>query len=120
MAVALVLPLATAFNCTELDGEEYKICNYVEDTDWSQSEKDAVIQDMIDSGEASLDGNFDSILDKPIEETIQLNKLEESPKISDENKKFLIDFSSISIFGYTSYIFLKRYYLLWSPLWVAE
>ena len=120
MAVAIVSPLATAFNCTELDGEEYRVCNYVEDTNWPQEEKDAVIQDIINSGEASLDGDFESTLDKPIEETIQLNKLEENPKISDENKKVLIDFSSISIFGYTIYIFLKRYYLLWSYLWVAE
>ena len=119
-AVAIAIPLATAFNCTELDGEEYKVCNYVENTDWPQFEKDAIIQDMINSNEASLDGNFNSILNKPIKETIQLNKLEENPKISDENKKFLIDISSISIFGYVIYIFLKRYYLLWSFLWVVE
>ena len=116
MAVALVLPLATAFNCTELDGENKNICNYIENTDWTQSEKDSVIQDLINTGGSSLDGDFDSILNKPIEETIQLNKLEENPKISDENKKFLIDFSSISIFGYVIYIFFKRYYLLWSFL----
>ena len=116
MAVALALPLATAFNCTELDGENENICNYIENTDWTQSEKDSVIQDLINTGGSSLDGDFDSILNKPIEETIQLNKLEENPKISDENKKFLIDFSSISIFGYVIYIFFKRYYLLWSFL----
>ena len=91
LAVALVLPLATAFNCTKLDGEEHKICDYIEDMDWSQSEKDAVIQDMIDSGDASLDGNFNSILGDEIENTIQLNQLEETAlKISDDNKKFLI------------------------------
>jgi hypothetical protein len=111
MAVALALPLATAFNCTALDGEEKKVCNYIEDMDWSQSEKDDVIQDMLDSGEASLDGDFDSILDKPIEDTIELNKLEEV-SISNESKKFLIDFSSFSIFGYVVYAFLKKYYLL--------
>ena len=113
MAVALALPIATAFNCTELDGEEYKVCNYIEDMDWPQSEKDDVIQEMLDSGEASLDGDFDSILDEPIEDTIELNKLEEVDLgISDENKEFLIDFSSMSIFGYVIYAFLKKYYLL--------
>ena len=120
MVVALALPLATAFNCTELDGEEYKVCNYIEDQSWSQEEKDEVIQDMINSGDASLDGDFESILDKSIKETIQLNKLEETDlEISDENKEILIDFSSFSIFGYVIYAFLKRYYLLWSFLWAA-
>jgi len=112
LAVALALPLATAFNCTALDGENKKVCNYIESTDWSHSEKDSIIQNMIDSG-GSLNGDFKSIQNKPIEETIQLNKLEKADiKISDENKKFLIDFSSISIFGYVVYSFLKKYYLL--------
>ncbi|MFH1238392.1 MAG: hypothetical protein V1491_03060 [archaeon] len=113
MAVALTLPSATAFNCTALDGENKNICNYIEATDWSQSEKDTTIKNIINSGGASLDGDFDSILNKPVEDTIQLNKLEEVDlKISYENKEFLIDFSSISIFGYVVYSFLKRYYLL--------
>ena len=113
MAVALALPLATAFNCTTLEGEEHQVCNYIESTSWSQYEKDKVTKNMISSGGASLDGNFNSILDKPIEDTIQLNKLEEVDlKISEENKEFLIDFSSISIFGYVVYSFLKKYYLL--------
>lgn len=113
LAVALALPLATAFNCTGLDGVEYRACNYIEDTDWPQFEKDTIIQDMIDSGSISFDGNFDSILNNPTEDTIQLNKLEEMELgVSDENKRFLIDFSSISIFGYVVYSFLKKYYLL--------
>ena len=112
MAVALTLPLATAFNCTALDGENKKVCNYIEGQPWSQSEKDSVIQDMIDNG-GTLDGDFNSILNKPVEDTFQLNKLEEVDlKISDENKTFLIDFSSISIFGYVVYAFLRKYYLL--------
>jgi len=110
-AVALVLPLATAYNCTALDGENKKICNYIETQPWSQSEKDFVIQEAIDSGN-SLDGDFVSITTQPIKEEVQLNKLEEVEPISDENKKFLIDFSSISVFGYIVYAFLKRYYLL--------
>lgn len=111
MAVALALPLATAFNCTALDGENKKICNYIEDQPWSQSEKDSVIQNAIDNGE-TLNGNFESIMDKPVPEEIQLNKIEEVEPISEENKKFLIDLSSLSVFGYVVYSFLKRYYLL--------
>jgi len=114
MAVALAAPEASAFNCTALSGEDYKVCNYVEGTSWSQSEKDSVIQNMINSGGSSLDGNFNSIMDRPVVDTIQLNKLEEVDlKISEENKVLLIDFSSISIFGYIIYSFLKWYFLLW-------
>ena len=111
LVVALASPLATAFNCTKLGGEEHQVCNYIENTNWPQSEKDKVIQDMINSGKASLNGDFESILNKPLEEIVQLNKLEKV-EISEENKKFLKDFSSISIFGYVIYSFLKKYYLL--------
>ena len=110
--VDLVLPLATAFNCTQLDGEEYDMCQYIENTNWPQSEKDAVIQDLINSGGISLDGDYESILDRPIED-IQLNSIEESQfEISDEDKTFLIDFSSVSLFGYMIYSFLKKSHLL--------
>ena len=112
MVVALALPLATAYNCTALDGENKRVCNYIEGQSWPQSEKDSVIQDMIDFG-GSLNGDFESIMNKPVEDTIRLNKLEEiGLEISDENKDFLIDFSSISVFGYVIYAFLKEYYLL--------
>ena len=113
MVVAIVSPLATAYNCTTLNGEDKRICNYIEDQDWPQYEKDDVIQDAIDSG-SSLDGSFESTLGNPAE-TIQLNKIQEV-NISEENKEFLIDFSSFSIFGYIVYAFLKRYYLLLSLL----
>ena len=113
MAAALVLPLVSAFNCTPLYGEEYKVCNYIEDTNWRQSEKNEVISNMINSGGLSLDGEFESTLNRPVEDGIQLNRQEKIElKISEENKEFLIDFSSISIFGYLVFSFLKRYYLL--------
>jgi len=112
MAVAIVLPLATAYNCTALEGENKNICNYIEGQPWSQSEKDSVIQDAIDSG-SSLNGDFVSITTQPIKEEIQLNTIEEvGPRVSDENKEFLIDFSSISIFGYFLYSLAKKYYFL--------
>jgi hypothetical protein len=111
LAVAIVLPLATAYNCTKLEGENKNVCNYIESQSWSQSEKDSVIQDAIDNGK-TLDGNFESIIGKPVG-VIKLNTIEEVDiKISDENKKFLIDFSSFSVFGYVVYSFLKKYYLL--------
>jgi hypothetical protein len=113
LAVAFGVPLATAFNCTELNGEEYKVCNYIEDQNWPQSEKDNLIQDAIDSNDASLKGNFKPTLGKEIPCTIQLNKPEAITQIiSDDNKIFLIDLSSISLFGYIIYAFLKKYYLL--------
>jgi len=112
-AVALILPTATAYNCTKLKGENKKICNYIESTDWSQSEKDSLIKNIINSGGASLDGNFISIMNKPIEDSIQLNKPEDADfEISDENKKFLIDFFSISLFVCVVYSFFKKHYLL--------
>ena len=112
MAVAIALPLATAYNCTALDGENKRVCNYIEDQDWSQSEKDSVIQNAIDNGE-SLDGDFESIMNQPVPDVIQLNTLEEVDyKINEDDKKFLIDFSSISLFFYVVYSFVKKYYLL--------
>jgi len=109
MAVALVLPLATAFNCTALHGEDKKICNYIEDQDWKQRDKDNIIQDMINN-KGSLNGDFESIIGKPVD-IIQLNKIQEV-SISKENKEFLIDISSFSILGYVVFSFLKKYYLL--------
>jgi hypothetical protein len=111
MAVALALPLATAFNCTALDGEEQDVCNYIEDTNWPQEEKDEAIQNMIDSGDASLDGDFISIFGNEFEDVVELNTQEVvGLQISEENKEFLLDFSSISFFGYLIFSFLKNYF----------
>jgi hypothetical protein len=107
--LAVALPLATAFNCTRLDGEDFEICTFIENTDWPQKEKDLVIEDLLGS---SMEGNFESELDKEIIDPIQLNKLKESEKkIEEENKEFLLDISSISIFFYFIYCFLKKYFL---------
>ncbi len=110
MAVALALPIATAYNCTKLEGENKNVCNYIEGLSWSQSYKDAIIQDSVDKG-GSLNGDFVSIVGKPVG-VIELNKIEEVDQVSEENKKFLVDFSSFSVFGYVVYAFLKKYYLL--------
>ncbi|MFA5953329.1 MAG: hypothetical protein WC812_01930 [Candidatus Pacearchaeota archaeon] len=111
-AVAFILPLATAFNCTALNGEEHNSCIYIENTDWSQSDKDLVIQNILDSGGVSLNGDFESIFDKEINDSIKLNNIEESElKIDKENKIFLMNFSLISLFGYSLFSFLKGFYL---------
>lgn len=108
------LSVATAFNCTALDGENYKVCKYVENTDWSQEEKDSVILDMINSGDASLDGDFEPLDTATIDNSIELKRVQdEELKIDEENKKFLLDLSSFSIFGYFIWEFLKQYFLLW-------
>ncbi|MCA9487801.1 MAG: hypothetical protein KC516_02460 [Nanoarchaeota archaeon] len=107
---AVALPLATAFNCTSLNGENYEMCNYIENTNWPQDQKDIVIEEIIGS---SMNGDFESELDQELVDPIELNELEEnSLKIEEENKKFLLDISSLSIFGYFSFLFLRRYFLL--------
>lgn len=112
-AVAIVLPLATAYNCTPLYGENKRVCNYVEKQNWPQSEKDSIIQDAIDSG-GSLNGNFVSITTKK-KKDVELNKIGDvGPLIVEEDKKFLIELSSISIFGYVIYSFGKRHLSLLS------
>jgi hypothetical protein len=116
LAVAICSHLATAYNCTALDGENKRVCDYIERQSWSQSEKDSVIQEMIND-RGTLNGDFVSITTRLTEEEIQLNKMEVPDSlISDENKEFLIDFSSISLFGYIIYSFIKKYYLLQSIL----
>jgi len=109
MAVALVAPLATACVCFDYNKDEHQICHYLKDEGFSRSERKMIIQEMNDSG-GSLNGNFDSIIGKPVG-TIQLNQIGKVG-ISQENKKFLINFSSLSIFGYVIYAFLKKYCLL--------
>jgi len=112
LAVTLIQGV-TAFNCTSLEGEEQDVCEYIEDTNWPQDEKDEAIQNMIDSGGATLDGDFVSILGTEFEEVIELNSLEIIGwNISSENKTFLIDLSSLSIIGYLLFSFLKSYFYL--------
>jgi hypothetical protein len=65
---------------------------------------------MIDNG-GTLNGNFESIMNKPVP-IIPLNKPENVDLISEENKRFLIDLSSLSVFGYVIFAFLKSY-ILW-------
>jgi hypothetical protein len=108
------LSSATAYNCTALDGENYNVCKYIENTEWSQEEKDSVISDMINSGDASLNGDFEPLDTNQIDDSIEFKTINnEDSKISEENKRFLLDLSSFSIFGYFIWEFLKQYFLLW-------
>jgi len=112
LAVTLIQGVA-AFNCTMLDGEEQEVCEYIEDSDWSENYIDFVIESLLDSDDVSLEGDFDSVMDDEIEEVIELNSLETIGwNISDENKTFLIDMSSLSLIGYVLFSFLKSYFYL--------
>jgi len=96
-----------------LDGEEQEVCEYIEDSDWSENYIDFVIESLLDSDDVSLEGDFDSVMDDEIEEVIELNSLETIGwNISDENKTFLIDMSSLSLIGYVLFSFLKSYFYL--------
>jgi len=46
MAVALVLPLATAFNCNELNAGDKEICNQIQQSGLTSLEKDLLISDI--------------------------------------------------------------------------
>ena len=43
LAVALALPLATAFNCNELNLEDRELCNSIQQSSLSSIEKDLLI-----------------------------------------------------------------------------
>jgi hypothetical protein len=46
LAVALALPLATAFNCQELTGGDFEICNSIQQSGLTSLEKDLLISDI--------------------------------------------------------------------------
>jgi hypothetical protein len=111
LAVALVFPLVTAYNCSSVEGEAKKICKHIEKSDWSKSEKDDAIEELIESG-GSLKGDFKSIIGKSSGNKIELNKIEDiDTKLNNDDKKFIIDLSSISLIGYVVYSFIRKYYL---------
>jgi len=111
LAVVIGTPITTAFNCTNLTGENQNFCDYIEKQNWPNLEKDALIQEAINSGAATLSGNFKSTMGNQIPCTFTLNKSQKKPIISDDNKTLLIIISKISILGLLIYIPLKKYYL---------
>ncbi len=46
LAVALVLPLATAFNCNELIGGDFEVCNSIQQSELTSLEKDLLVADI--------------------------------------------------------------------------
>lgn len=58
-ALALLLPSAIAFNCNSLSGGDLAICNSVQNTNLSQTDKDLLISDIFNSNKTSP--NFDFV-----------------------------------------------------------
>lgn len=112
--IFFLIPLCSAkFNCTYLDGEQKNVCKYLKKSNLSNSEKETLMQEILDKG-ASLDGDFNSIdLDKNI---FQINKVPPQ-KVSEETKQTIKEIISISFFGYIVFQFLKKYF---SRSWDAE
>ena len=59
IALALLLPSAIAFNCNSLSGGDLAICNSIQNTNLSQSDKDLLISDIFNSNKTSP--NFDFV-----------------------------------------------------------
>jgi hypothetical protein len=58
-ALTLLLPSAIAFNCNSLSGGDLAICNSIQNTNLSQSDKDLLISDIFNSNKTSP--NFDFV-----------------------------------------------------------
>ena len=111
LAVVIGTPITTAFNCTNLTGENQNFCDYIEKQNWPNSEKNALIEEAINSGAATLSGNFKSTMGNQIPCPFVLNKYQKKSIISENNKTLLITISKISLLGLLIYIPLRKYYL---------
>lgn len=58
-ALALLLPSAIAFNCNSLSGGDLAICNSIQNTDLSQTDKDLLISDIFNLNKTNP--NFDFV-----------------------------------------------------------
>jgi hypothetical protein len=59
IALALLLPSAIAFNCNSLSGGDLAICNSIQNTNLSQTDKDLLISDIFNSNKTNP--NFDFV-----------------------------------------------------------
>jgi len=59
LALALLLPSAIAFNCNSLSGGDIYVCNSIQSTNLSQTEKDILIADIFNKNKTTP--NFDFI-----------------------------------------------------------
>lgn len=59
IALAMLLPSAIAFNCNSLSGGDLAICNSIQDTNLSQTDKDLLISDVFNKNKTTP--NFDFV-----------------------------------------------------------
>jgi hypothetical protein len=59
IAIAMLLPSVIAFNCNSLSGGDLQVCNSIQNTDLSQTDKDLLIADIFNPNKTSP--NFDFI-----------------------------------------------------------
>lgn len=109
-----LIPLVSAkFNCTYLYGEQEDMCRYIKRSDLSNSEKQSLMQEILEKG-SSLNGDFSSI--NLNNNPFQISDAD-AQEISEETKQIIKETLSLSLFGYIIFQFLKKYF---SQLWVAE
>ena len=97
---------------TDLNTLKQRLRNFAEARDWDQFHSPKNLSMALSAEVAEIVEHFQWLTEEQSKSLTQ-NKLEEvGPMISDENKEFLIDFSSFSLFGYVVFSFLKKYYLL--------
>lgn len=58
LALALLLPSAIAFNCDSLSGGEAYVCNSIQNTNLTQTDKDLLISDIFNKNKTSPDFDF--------------------------------------------------------------
>lgn len=58
LAVALLIPLATAFDCRTLNENDRYICNYIQNNNLSQAEKDLIISDIFNLNKTTANHDF--------------------------------------------------------------
>ncbi len=58
LALALLLPSAIAFNCNSLSGGDAYVCNSIQNTNLTQTDKDLLISDIFNKNKTSPDFDF--------------------------------------------------------------
>lgn len=58
LALALLLPSAIAFNCNSLSGGDLYVCNSIQNTNLTQTDKDLLISDIFNKNKTSPDFDF--------------------------------------------------------------
>jgi len=58
IALAMLLPSAIAFNCNSLSGGDLQVCNSIQNTNLSQTDKDMLISDIFNTNKTTPDFDF--------------------------------------------------------------